>query len=166
MADVYLLLGGNAGDRISILNKARDLIKLRVGEIINKSCIYESEPWGFDDNTNFLNQVLLVETALSCEILLTEILKIEKLLGRVRQSNHYETRIIDIDILFYEDNIINKENLIVPHPLIQKRRFTLIPLNEIAMDFIHPVLKKTIKELLEECDDRLKVEIYYKTTVF
>jgi len=157
---VFLQLGSNIGDRVLMFDKAKNLIKQKIGAIIKQSSIYETQPWGFNTDDLFLNQVLLVETKIQPDELLEIILNIEVALGRVRKSDKYESRLIDIDILFYDNSIINNEKLIIPHPLIQDRLFVLEPLNEIARDFVHPVLKKTINELLLKCDDKLKIKKY------
>ncbi|MCD6113404.1 MAG: 2-amino-4-hydroxy-6-hydroxymethyldihydropteridine diphosphokinase [Bacteroidales bacterium] len=157
---VFLQLGSNIGDRVLMFDKAKNLIKQKIGAIIKQSSIYETQPWGFNTDDLFLNQVLLVETKIQPDELLEIILNIEVALGRVRKSDKYESRLIDIDILFYDNLIINNEKLIIPHPLIQDRLFVLEPLNEIASDFVHPVLKKTINELLLKCDDKLKIKKY------
>ena len=157
---VFLQLGSNIGDRVLMFDKAKNLIKQKIGAIIKQSSIYETQPWGFNTDDLFLNQVLLVETKIQPDELLEIILNIEVALGRVRKSDKYESRLIDIDILFYDNLIINNEKLIIPHPLIQDRLFVLEPLNEITRDFVHPVLKKTINELLLKCDDKLKIKKY------
>ena len=158
MSKIYLLLGSNVGDKKANLKDAISLIHKQIGKIIQQSSVYETEPWGFEDVSFFLNQVLMVDSSLQPAEALSEILQMEKKLGRERTEKQYASRIIDIDILFYDDLIIQTENLIIPHPLMEKRRFVLTPLNEIAGDFIHPVLQKTIKILLAECEDKLKVK--------
>lgn len=157
----YLLLGGNMGDREGIIAKTIELIHTSCGKVIKKSSLYESEPWGFENDNQFINQVILIETAMSAEDLLQMLLNIELLLGRTRNnSGSYSSRIIDIDILFYNDEVIREEKLIIPHPLLQERRFTLSPLNEIAQNLSHPILKKSIAELLTECKDNSIVTKY------
>ena len=160
MAKVYLLLGGNIGDRISNLHLTTKLIKERTGKIIQRSSVYESEPWGYQSKNMFLNQVLLVETEAGPEELMEILENIEKKAGREEKGNKYSDRIIDIDILFYNDLIINNDNLIIPHKLLHKRKFALTPLFEISPDFVHPVLKKSIRTLLEECDDPFNVMVF------
>ncbi len=159
MSKVYLLLGSNIGNRKETLSKAKKMIAQNTGMILSLSGVYESAAWGFKSNNHFLNQVLLIETEYLPQHLLSEILNIESVLGRVRKSKHYEPRVIDIDILLYDDKIIEDSNLKIPHPLLHQRNFALVPLVEIASEFIHPVFNKTIKEILEECNDNLWVKI-------
>lgn len=157
MTKLYLLLGGNLGDRKSVFAQARAILEDTVGKIAAQSALYETEPWGFDSDDLFWNQVLEITTVLSPDEVLQQTQKAELSLGRIRKANQYDSRIIDIDILFYGELIINQANLNVPHPRIQERKFTLIPLNEIAPDLIHPVFQKNIRQLLNECTDPLKV---------
>jgi 2-amino-4-hydroxy-6-hydroxymethyldihydropteridine diphosphokinase len=151
-------LGGNLGDKQKVFSEARVRLNQQVGSITNQSAIYETEPWGFESEDIFWNQVLELSTALTPEEVLLQTQQIEQELGRIRKAIQYDSRIIDIDILFYGDQIIQTENLIVPHPRIQERKFALAPLNEIASELIHPVMKKSIQQMLEECTDPLKVE--------
>ncbi|MFA5328644.1 MAG: 2-amino-4-hydroxy-6-hydroxymethyldihydropteridine diphosphokinase [Prolixibacteraceae bacterium] len=159
MAEVYLLLGGNLGDKQTIFSQTRTLLAEETGEIQVKSAVYETEPWGFQSDDVFWNQVIKLNTRFSPEEILTKTQQIEQKLGRIRKENQYDSRIIDIDILFYGDEIMQEEKLIVPHPRIQERKFALVPLNEIAPDLIHPVFQKSIQKLLDECTDQLKVKI-------
>jgi len=159
MNQVYLLTGGNLNDRFYLLNKARELIANNIGICFKKSSIYESEPWGFDSEQNFLNQVLIVTTELSPIEVLNECQKIEKELGRIRESENYASRTMDIDILFYNNEIITEPLLKVPHEHLHKRRFTLEPLVELTPDFIHPLLNKSLKEILENCSDISNVKM-------
>jgi 2-amino-4-hydroxy-6-hydroxymethyldihydropteridine diphosphokinase len=159
MFKVYLILGGNLGDRSANLHQAEALIGKHVGEVVKMSSVYETEAWGKTDQPTFLNQVLIAETKLTALKVLGEIHEIETLLGRKREE-HWGARTIDIDILFYENEIINLSNLVIPHPYITKRRFVLAPLLETIPDFIHPVLKKTIKELYSGCEDNIGVKKY------
>ncbi len=160
MANCYLILGSNSGDKDKILISAIDYIEKQVGNIVTSSSLYQTEPWGYQTDNDFLNQALIVETRLTPLELLHATQNIEKTLGRTIKSinGHYSDRPIDIDILFYDKQIINSKELTVPHPLICERRFVLIPLNEIASDLLHPKLKKTINKLLEECPDNLPVK--------
>jgi 2-amino-4-hydroxy-6-hydroxymethyldihydropteridine diphosphokinase len=156
MFQVYLLLGANLGKRFDQMRAAFQEVGKQVGSIIHYSALYETAAWGVEDEPNYLNQVLLVETTLEPLVVLKRINKIEKKLGRVRNLK-WESRLIDIDILFYDDLIINSSELIVPHPYLHLRRFTLIPLHEIAPDWIHPIFKKNTGELLKELKDELDV---------
>lgn len=162
MEKSYVLLGSNMGDRTSTLEEARNMIEARCGKIIKMSSLYESEPWGFDAEQNFINQAICVETDLSAHELLRELLSIEIELGRDR-SRHYETyvsRPIDLDVIYYGEMINDDEDLILPHPRLQLRRFVLEPLCEIASNFVHPVLKKTNIELRDVCPDTSDVSLY------
>ncbi len=191
MARVVILSGSNRGDKALALARAAEALEKRVGPIVRRSAVYESEPWGFSDPENFLNQVLVIETLLEPIPLLDEIQAIEKALGRMRKRGRgvlgtvaprglcspahidpengrvsdpenkcisdlergrgdvgtYESRPIDIDILFYDDLCLSTERLTVPHPLIAEREFVLVPLREVLGDFIHPVCGKPIREL-------------------
>ena len=158
MTMLYLLLGGNIGDKERIFSEALAILNNRVGEIQLQSAVYETEPWGFESPDLFWNQAIEISTNLSPEEVLAQTQMIEQELGRIRKENKYSSRVIDIDILFYGDQIINRENLIIPHPRIQERKFALVPLNEIAPELIHPVFHKSIRQLLEESTDPLKVE--------
>jgi 2-amino-4-hydroxy-6-hydroxymethyldihydropteridine diphosphokinase len=158
---VYLLLGSNLDDRSAMLDKARREISSKIGTITRESSIYESEPWGFLADQPFLNQVIRIETALTPALILSEILKIEIKLGRKREGNQrYNSRLIDIDILFFNDEIISEENLTIPHPGIPERMFTLLPMQELAGSYIHPGSLKSIGELINECSDPLSVYLY------
>ena len=156
MNSVFLIVGGNLGNRKKNLQTAATLIDGQVGTIIQSSKIYETEPWGLTDQPAFYNQVHLVKSKLDPQTIIDTILKIEKKMGRVRTIKN-AARIIDIDILFFNEEIINEPNLVIPHREIPNRRFVLMPLNEIAPLLIHPVLKKNISELLSTCKDQLKV---------
>ncbi|HWJ29923.1 MAG TPA: 2-amino-4-hydroxy-6-hydroxymethyldihydropteridine diphosphokinase [Flavisolibacter sp.] len=156
MNEVYLLIGGNIGERQTYLASAVQEIENQCGHITAISSLYETAAWGLEDQSPFLNQALKINTSLSAQELLTTILGIEKELGR-RRFEKYGPRIIDIDILFFNDEIINLPDLSVPHPQMQYRRFVLTPLNEIAPDKMHPVFQKTVAELLAECPDPLTV---------
>jgi 2-amino-4-hydroxy-6-hydroxymethyldihydropteridine diphosphokinase len=157
MIKLYILLGGNLGDKQQVFSETRNRLSELLGEITAQSAIYETEPWGFKSDDLFWNQVLELKTNHSAEEILRLTQQIESDLGRVSKSNQYVSRTIDIDILFYGDQIISLENLIVPHPRIQERKFALVPLCEIAPDLIHPVFQKSIRQLLDECEDKLKV---------
>ncbi len=157
----FILLGSNLGDREAIFESAIDMIEERCGSVVMMSSLYESEPWGFETENLFLNQAIGVETSLEPHDLLKELLQIEAELGRVRLENHvgYESRPIDLDVIYYDDLVIADEELIVPHPRLHQRRFVLTPLCDIAPDFIHPLFKESNRELLARCEDRLRVRL-------
>ena len=160
---VYLLLGSNMNDRAVMLRLARDAIQSRIGKITRESSVYETEPWGFHCEDLFLNQVIRLQTNLLPAEVMDEIFIIEKDLGRSRaRINGFSARTIDIDILFYNDDIIREENLTIPHPRIPERMFTLLPLSEIDRSMIHPGSQKTIGQLVTECPDPLRVSFYHE----
>ena len=156
---IYLLLGTNQGNRKAYLNKAKIEIKKLIGNINKISSVYETAAWGITEQPNFLNQVVQCQTELKPENLLKVCQKIENKLDRKRVLR-WGQRTMDIDILYYENRIIHTDDLIVPHPEIQNRKFTLIPLAEIAKDFIHPSLKMNQKQLLNICSDTLEIQVY------
>jgi 2-amino-4-hydroxy-6-hydroxymethyldihydropteridine diphosphokinase len=158
---VYLLLGSNLNDRSASLECARNTISGCLGKILIESTIYESEPWGFQSDNPFLNQVIKIATPYNPYQIIELIREIENRLGRTRDlSKGYISRIIDIDILFFNDDIISDDRLIIPHPKIQDRMFTLVPLNELDKSLMHPGSLKTVGELMNECQDTLKVYPY------
>ena len=157
MIDVFLLLGSNLGDREGYLQKATELIETELGKATQKSSIYETEAWGKTDEPNYLNQVVRIDTALPAREVLEKVLQIETKMGRIREEK-WGSRIIDVDILFYGQDIINEPGLIVPHPQLHNRKFTLEPLSEMASDLQHPVLKKSIFQLKSELKDNLIVK--------
>ena len=157
MNQTYLLIGGNLGKREENLEHAKRSIAGRLGPVLKVSSIYETEAWGMKDQPAFLNQVLFVETELSPVAVLDAILSIEKEMGRTRMEK-FGPRTIDIDILFFNDLVIQESSLTIPHPQLHLRRFTLEPLNEIAPNLKHPVFNKPISELLKESIDPLVVK--------
>ena len=157
MAIAYLLTGSNLGNKSENLHKATTQIAAGAGIIRDSSSVYESPPWGFEHPESFYNQVLSVETGLTHKELMHTLLSIEKLMGRTRPKDGYQARLIDLDILFYDQLIFSDNELEIPHPRLHLRRFTLVPLNEIAPEFLHPVLQTRVKELLRLCKDEGKV---------
>lgn len=157
MNKLYLLLGSNMGDSARQLKSAAKLIQKKVGKITRKSKLYQTAAWGKEDQPDFLNQVIVVESKLDANNCIAATLHIEKEMGRIRTEKN-APRIIDIDILYFNKDIINLPNLRVPHPAIHLRRFVLTPLNELSPAFIHPVLKKTNHQLLAVCKDKLDVK--------
>jgi len=156
MSTAHLLIGGNLGNRKENLSKAVSLITEQCGSLTRSSSIYETEAWGKTDQPSFLNQALEISTTLNARQLMRKILKIEKEIGRIRKEK-LGPRIIDIDILLFGNEIHDLRFLKIPHAEMQNRRFVLVPLAEIDPNLQHPVLKKTIAELLEECPDNLQV---------
>jgi 2-amino-4-hydroxy-6-hydroxymethyldihydropteridine diphosphokinase len=158
--NVFLGLGSNRGIRRQLLEEATWLISARIGTILSQSSVYECAPWGFTDDTPFLNMVVEASTMLTPAEILQEITIIENGLGRVRDPGSgqaYGPRKIDIDILFYDQVIVEEEDLVIPHLHAHERRFVLIPICEIAPYFVHPVFGKTMETLLRGCKDKLPV---------
>lgn len=160
MKIVYLGIGTNLGNREANLKEAVVRIGEHIGQVVKSSSVYETEPWGFNSKDEFLNMVVKVETKLSPSGLLGRILMIESMLGRIRGEKKYASRVIDLDILLYEDFIIDEVSLKIPHPLMHERRFVLTPLCEIAPEAVHPVFNKSIASLLESSRDNSKVRKY------
>ncbi|HSH67167.1 MAG TPA: 2-amino-4-hydroxy-6-hydroxymethyldihydropteridine diphosphokinase [Bacteroidia bacterium] len=159
MNTAYILLGSNEGDRLHHLSGALELIQQNnIGVIVKQSAVYVTVAWGYHEQPDFYNQVIYVETSLTPQQLLIKLLDTEKELGRIRSGTKWMQRIIDLDILFYNDEIIQVEGLLIPHPFIQDRKFVLVPLCEIAETYIHPLLKKDIRALCDECADVLEVK--------
>ena len=140
------------GNRMANLELVHSLISRNVGIVSKESNIYETEPWGVEDQENYYNQVLCVKTALEPAVLLQKCQVMEQKMGRIRGLK-WEPRVIDIDILFFNELVMKEKDLEIPHPLLQERNFVLKPLCEIAREWMHPVLEKTIQELLEICTD-------------
>ncbi len=157
MNKTYLLLGSNMGNRNKQLSKAILLIEKHIGKILRQSGLYSTAAWGNTHQPDFINQVIIVQTKLTALQTIQTILNIEKKMGRLRTIKN-APRIIDIDILFFNKEIIDREELTVPHPQLQNRRFVLVPLNELSPNFKHPLLKKTIHRLFIHCTDKLNVE--------
>lgn len=159
MARIFLLTGSNLGNRLEFLQTAKTELQNRVGKLFRESSIYETAAWGKTDQADFLNQILELETELPPLEVLKINQEIEKEAGRNRKEK-WGARQLDIDILFYEDKILETPELTIPHPQLHNRRFTLMPLAEIAPDLIHPVFKKTVAELLKNCPDELEAKIF------
>jgi len=157
MKGIYLLLGSNLGDRKEILKMARRHIGLSIGNIIQSSSIYATKAWGVEEQPDFLNQVVEVESENTPEEILLNVNSIEEKLGRVRKIK-WQSRIIDIDILYYGSLILNTQDLVIPHAENQNRNFVLAPMVEIAPDFVHPVFLRTQQQLLNTCTDGLEVK--------
>ena len=149
---LFILLGTNLGDRIQNLEIARNEIEIHIGKITKFSGIYETAAWGITEQPNFLNQVLQISTDLKPNKILQIILKMEQKMGRIREQK-WGARLIDIDILYFGNLKLNSKKLVIPHPFLNERRFTMAPLTEIDPNFIHPILQKTNIELLENCED-------------
>ena len=157
MNRVYLSIGTNLGNKPLNLLQSIIFIAKKTGNLSVLSSVYETKPWGFESENDFLNMVVCVETLLPPDEILSITQSIEKIIGREEKTgNSYQDRLIDIDIITYGDLIYRSENLQLPHPLFHKRLFVLEPFNEIAPDFVHPVLRKKVKELLVEENSRLK----------
>jgi 2-amino-4-hydroxy-6-hydroxymethyldihydropteridine diphosphokinase len=161
MKGIYLILGSNLGDKFLSVQRATNLIRKMIGEVEAESSIYDTEPWGYEKQPNYLNKVIKLNTTLPPDELLQKINSIENEFGRKRKEKWHE-RILDVDILYYQDRVIKTGDLEIPHPQIANRRFALIPLCEIAPEEKHPVTGKTQKQMLEECNDTLQVNKMWK----
>ena len=157
MNKIYLLLGSNMGNSRQQLAIAQKHIEKNIGAITRRSPLYQTAAWGNTDQPDFLNQVIIVETESTAATIMQAILSIEKKMGRLRTEKN-APRIIDIDILFFNKDIVDLPDLCIPHPQLQNRRFVLVPLNELSPKLIHPVYKKTIHQLLRVCPDNLTVK--------
>jgi 2-amino-4-hydroxy-6-hydroxymethyldihydropteridine diphosphokinase len=156
---IYLLLGSNLGDRAANLARARRHLQVTCGPILEASMLYATAAWGVTDQPDFLNQAILIESSLDPQALLQTVLRIEQEIGRVRLQK-WGARTIDIDILFFDHLTVQTPELVIPHPELQNRRFALVPMSEISATFMHPVLNKTIQELLHLCPDSSAVAPY------
>ena len=163
MKKVFLGLGSDLGDREDNLRQVVKVLGKSAGKITAVSPVYETEPVGFRGKGDFLNMVICIETFLSPPALLEKLMLTESQLGRIRSETRNISRIIDIDILLYGNEVINESSLIVPHPRMHERRFVLVPLNDIAPDLVHPVTGKTISELLAVCRDKGRIRLFKPT---
>ena len=152
MRKIYLSIGSNKGNRYSFIKEALRLIQKDIGEVILISKIYETKSWGFQSD-DFLNLCIIIKSELIPAELIIKLKNLEEKIGRERNNEKIEAREIDIDILFYSDEIVNQKDLIIPHQRLHLRNFVLYPLNDIAADFIHPILLKSVNKLLDECED-------------
>jgi 2-amino-4-hydroxy-6-hydroxymethyldihydropteridine diphosphokinase len=160
MNEAFLGLGGNEGDRLENLSACLEAIERECGQILMRSGVYETEAWGLYSELKFLNQVIQVQTKLGAKELLVKLLLIEQNLGRKRSAKAYADRPADIDILFMNTEIIDTDGLQIPHPRLHLRKFVLMPLHEIAPNYIHPVLHTRICDLLAKCEDTLAVNLF------
>lgn len=159
MKTVSLLFGGNIGESLVVFEKASSLLQKKIGPISAYSAVYKSKAWGYESENDYLNQLYLFKSRLEASQILEFCLETEQLLGRQRNlKTGYSDRIIDIDILYLDDLIINTDSLTLPHPQLHKRLFALAPLNEVIPDFIHPIFKKSHKSLLSLCPDKNFIE--------
>lgn len=158
MSRAYLGLGSNSDDRAIMLKRARILINIHLGVVTSLSRLYDTQPWGYHAQANFTNQVIEIRTTLEPKTLHSRLLKIEAHLGKHKTSK-YGPRNIDVDILLFEDQIINEADLKIPHPRMHERNFVLIPLTEIAPAMVHPILGRTIEDLKSRCGDTGVVRI-------
>ena len=156
MNKVYVLLGGNMGNRKKYIAAALRQIEKKLGKVSRTSSLYQTAAWGNTDQPDFLNRVIIVHTDQTAEECLETCLLIEASLGRVRTFKN-APRTIDIDLLFYNKAIVKQKSLCLPHPALHLRRFVLVPLNELSPNFKHPVLQQTIHQLLIKCKDELNV---------
>jgi len=157
MNTAILLIGGNLGNRPLLLQQAVQLIEQQAGKVVKLSGLYETAPWGNVQQPDYLNQALQISTPLPPLPLLHTLLNIEREIGRIRQQK-WGARVIDIDIIFYNDEVISLPELKIPHPRMQNRQFVLVPLNEILPDWVHPIFQQTVHALLAACDDELPVK--------
>jgi 2-amino-4-hydroxy-6-hydroxymethyldihydropteridine diphosphokinase len=153
---VTILLGSNLGNRQLNIDNACFLIEERIGILLSSSSLYQTKAWGVQEQPDFYNKVIICQTELLPEETLQECLSIEKTMGRVRNEK-WSSRTLDIDILYFDREILAKKHLKIPHPFLHERRFTLVPLCELMADFVHPVLNMTNRMLLEKCSDELDV---------
>ncbi len=157
----YLLLGSNMGNSIAHLSQAFYAITAQVGNSMGVSAIYQTAPWGNTQQNDFYNQALWIKTPFTANLVLQKCLKIERELGRVRDEK-WGPRIIDIDIVFFNNKVISQVNLTIPHPHIQERRFALQCLMDVCPNYRHPLFNKSIRQILKGCTDNSSVKRYYE----
>jgi len=150
---IYLSMGSNLGDRMRMLILAREAFREQIGDLVKVSKVYQSEAWGYSSPNSFYNCCVSVHTLLAPLAVLDALMAIEESLGRIRKGGGYADRNIDIDLLFYGDILMEHPRLILPHPALEKRRFVLEPLAEIAPEFVHPRSGLKVREMLEHCPD-------------
>ncbi len=162
MGRLIILLGGNQGDITETFRAVISRLKSELGSVVGFSGHYESEPWGFESDQNFINKVVEIDCSLSAERVISITQSIEQEFGRQKKEvEGYSSRPIDIDILFFDNLIIKTKTLTIPHPRLHERMFTLLPLAEKWAEFIHPEKKRTVRQLIEECRDRGWVKRIY-----
>jgi 2-amino-4-hydroxy-6-hydroxymethyldihydropteridine diphosphokinase len=161
MPKVIIHLGSNQGDKVKMLKKAIDSLNEGIGRVTTVSSVYETEPWGLKEQDHFLNMALLMDTEHNPLSLLQKLKQLESEMGAVK-SVKWGPRAIDLDIIFYEDQMIDSDILKIPHPAMQNRNFVLVPVMEIAGDWVHPSFDKTVEELYEESTDDLEVYLIDK----
>lgn len=159
MNQIYILLGANLGNPTSQIAQASTLLQDRIGPIVKSSALYVSEGWGVTDQPLFYNQALIIQTDLDKQTCLSICQEIETELGRTRLVK-WGARLIDIDIIYFNDEVYESEDLVIPHPLMQFRNFVLVPFCEIAEDYVHPLLRQTNRQLLSKSEDELVVKKY------
>ncbi len=161
MGRAYILIGGNLGDRERYQSEALAHIEREAGSVRTRSSLYQSAHWGFEHEKDFLNRVVGIDTELSPKQLLERLLRIEDRFGRKRKGERgYKGRILDLDILYFEDLILDETDLKLPHPRIPERRFTLLPLNEIVPELMDPLRGRSVRSMLEACPDPLEVKVF------
>lgn len=160
MTRCYILFGSNQGDKKCLLEQACELIDTRCGMLVERSALYLSEPWGFEAEEWFLNALLVVETELEPDALMDSLMEIEQRLGRVRhpEKEGYSSRTVDLDILYYGNEVVRTEKVTAPHPRLHLRRFALMPLCELVPDFLHPEFNLSQEALLRRCPDTSTVK--------
>lgn len=166
MHKVYLGIGGNIGNKSENFKKVLVFIEKKIGHILENSSVYETPPWGFQSEHDFWNQVLLIETKFEALEILWRIKEIEDQFDRKESAERYTSRQMDVDILYFDEQFIETNNLIIPHPRIHQRKFVLVPLVEIAPDLKHPLLRLTSLQMLENCKDESLIKKLSDTELY